>query len=281
MQYIFGSIIYGHLNGNFRQPFCPKLSIQAGLQLKTFKTMKSILLLIIALTLSISGFSQWNLLNSGTSEDIIDIYFKNENLGFYIAGKSFGNSIERTTNDGQSWEKVLQDSNMGWSKIIGMENGDLFVYGGNTNQQILSAQSSDNGTTWTIDTLSYFVINPCLFNDIFYFRTFISSKSVLVAKDSSGVHSLLDNSHLFCVNIEVEIFSLQYNNLVAFISKSNDGGITWNNTTYITSTVGGAPTMSSPDNGNLLAFHDTLILTVTYPNQICYSNDGRYTWEVF
>jgi photosystem II stability/assembly factor-like uncharacterized protein len=109
--------------------------------------------IIILVFLNIYVYSQWTLLNSGTSERINDIIFQNENTG-YICGTS--GFVSKTTNAGTNWvAKPTGTSNELVSIDINPGNNNWVITVGSTSTLRVSTNGGTNWTGYSVTPVDY------------------------------------------------------------------------------------------------------------------------------
>src|SRR6218665_275983 len=105
-------------------------------------------LLSLCLLGTTSSFAQWQIQNSGTSEDLNSIIFSDINTG-WACGKE---GVLRHTTDGTTW--MMQSSGTSYDlNDISFQGQLLWIVGENG----LIRHSIDGGTTWTTQTSNTFV----------------------------------------------------------------------------------------------------------------------------
>jgi photosystem II stability/assembly factor-like uncharacterized protein len=121
------------------------------------KTIEAFRLLCISLFLFlitvISSYSQWVQQVSGTDNNLLAVYFLNENTGFLGSNTDYpypyvGGEIIKTTNGGNNWNRVLLDSSLRAKDFYFFDNNNGIVVGGSYTTVGFIYKTSDGGITW-------------------------------------------------------------------------------------------------------------------------------------
>ncbi|MDD3877058.1 MAG: YCF48-related protein [Bacteroidales bacterium] len=232
------------------------------------KTILFILLFFIVF----NSFSQWIQQNTGTSNNIEDIYFLNEDTGF-IAG---GNILARTYDGGNTWQHYNHSDLMSLMGICFVSPLKGFAVGIDLNtDKSLIYRTVNGGHTWTKESLN---INLWLF-DVFFVNEslgFIVGAEGCALKTTNGGVSW-DTMH---TNTNRALHSVYFtdslNGIIAggstpipsIILKTADGGTTW-------------MSVSSPTSDLLRGMHfpsDSIGYIVGWNGAIIKTTDGGNTW---
>jgi photosystem II stability/assembly factor-like uncharacterized protein len=107
-------------------------------------------LFVCAIAISQVAFAQWTTVNSGTTADLNDVYFFDEDTGFVVGD---GLTFRKTMNGGNSWSNVTIDNSVtggtinkisfNQNKTIGIAIVEL-----NNNSSVF-LRTTDKGNNWT------------------------------------------------------------------------------------------------------------------------------------
>jgi len=106
-------------------------------------------LLIISLLLSHYSYAQWTSVASGTTADLNDVYFFDEDTGF-VAGD--GLTLRKTVNGGISWSNVTIDNSVtggNINKISFNQNKTIGMAIVEENNNSFFLRTTDGGSNWT------------------------------------------------------------------------------------------------------------------------------------
>lgn len=156
-------------------------------------SLKKIYFILIHILISTSCFSQWQVINSNTNQNLVDGCFINDSTGFIIGANGL---ILKTTDKGNSWSPKTTLSGVFTS--ISKVNKDTLIAGGNC-----IYKSYNGGTTWNLVTTL-----PYTITDLGFFGAkngFIIAPSDTSCTSSAGT-------------ITIENYKMY---------KSNDYGVSW------------------------------------------------------
>lgn len=205
--------------------------------------MKNLIITIFCFFNFSTIFSQnWVLKNSNTTDNIADMYFKNETLGFYLTNTG---KLYKTTDSGESWSFVYKDTALIGGEIV-VSDDSLFWSALSNNGIPYCVKSSLTSLSFVKDTLSALVIQPEYWNNEIWSVEKVNQSIGIV----NGVESYnISGNHISAAN-EVNIFY------------SSDFGNNWITNQFTNPTLNSAP-YQSYYNGN-----DTMIAITNYPTSI-------------
>ena len=91
---------------------------------------------------SICGFSQWTALPSGTTNDLLSVYFTNSNTGYAIG---LNGTILKTINGGISWVSIAYGTTSNLNSVCFVDANIGYIVG---NEGTIK-KTTDGGTHWT------------------------------------------------------------------------------------------------------------------------------------
>lgn len=192
----------------------------------------------------------WTLVNSNTTNDIIDITFYDDSVGFFLTntGKLF-----HSQDKGINWILVHQDTSL-ISGQIAVTNDSIFWYASDINGTPVKSKSSFNFFIFTKDTVDILPIRPVFWqNEIWD----VNKVNQLIAPEFVQEFSVSDN-YIWATN-ESKIF------------KSDDLGITWQQYHFFTGLSSGP--YQSYYNGT-----NNMIAITQYPTNI-HSTTDEINWN--
>jgi photosystem II stability/assembly factor-like uncharacterized protein len=172
--------------------------------------MKNFVQILFLLMLFISSFNakaqNWTLVNSNTTNDIIDITFYDDSLGFFITNTG---ELFHSQDKGNNWILVYQDTSL-ISGQIAVTNDSIFLYASDANGILMKFKSLLSSFVFTKDTIDILPLRPVFWqNDIWD----VNKVNQLISPEFVEEFSVSDN-YIWATN-ESKIF------------KSDDLGITW------------------------------------------------------
>lgn len=202
----------------------------------------------------------WVLKNSNTTDDIVDMYFKDEALGFFLtnAGK-----IYQTTDGGENWDFFYQDTDIELA-IFDIENSIVC-----TNDSVFCYSSNFPAST-TTTRLKSPILSPIFSKDTlagrvsdpqFWHNEIWSAEKV---NEKLGLPDAVEHYHIYG-----DYISASTATIVFF---SNDFGETWNMSQFTTSPLSSQPYHSFYDGTSYP------IAITNYPVTIYFTSDGA-TWN--
>lgn len=211
----------------------------------------------------------WIPVNSNTTDNIRDMYFKDETLGFFLTNMG---RIYKTTDGGDNWEIIYQDTdfvndtNPNYTHTaktsIVTTNDSLFcyynyIYSESNLQKSVRIKSHLSTVSFTKDTLDHWMSDPRFYNN-----------------DIWSVHKV--NQLLESGATTVQYYNITNNYISASNSTkiyySNDLGANWQNSQF-TSNPMNSPPYQSYYNGT-----DNIIAITNYPTTVYKTTDGN-NWE--
>lgn len=231
--------------------------------------MKKILHFIFLIIPIIVMGQNWTLVNSNTTSNIRDMYFKDGILGFFLTNMG---EIYKTTDGGDNWEIIYQDTdfvndtNPNYTHTaktsIVTTNDSLFcyynyIYSESNLQKSVRIKSHLSTVSFTKDTLDHWMSDPRFYNN-----------------DIWSVHKV--NQLLESGATTVQYYNITNNYISASNSTkiyySNDLGANWQNSQF-TSNPMNSPPYQSYYNGT-----DNIIAITNYPTTVYKTTDGN-NWE--
>lgn len=120
--------------------------------------LKNILIVFFVLLLFLKSnyaFSQWQLANSGTTNNIVDICFPTDSIGYAVTANG---DVLKTIDEGNNWN-VLASFNGNFTSICSLGSDTIFVGGKNI------YRSDDGGNSWNkLISLGYTITDLLFFN---------------------------------------------------------------------------------------------------------------------
>ncbi|MEN9913981.1 MAG: hypothetical protein RL528_717 [Bacteroidota bacterium] len=209
--------------------------------------MRELLLGLILFSITLNAKAQnWTLINSNTTNDIIDITFYDDSVGFFLTntGKLF-----HSQDKGINWILVHQDTSL-ISGQIAVTNDSIFWYASDINGTPVKSKSSLSSFIFTKDTVDILPIRPVFWqNEIWD----VNKVNQLIAPEFVQEFSVSDN-YIWATS-ESKIF------------KSDDLGITWQQCHFFTGLSSGP--YQSYYNGT-----NNMIAITQYPTNIHSTTDG-------
>lgn len=226
------------------------------------------LIIILILSLSINTYSQWIEISAPTTENLIDIYFKNNNIGFCIGSNGV---ILKTTDTGNNWSIIQQNANINYTNII-FYNNKLVAFGVENGVKKYF-YSFDEGLSWSSENITFIPVPLHLLNNDLYYTDFNTSnlyrfndnQPILIASDV-GIYGVNNSTN--------ELIYVNY--LYNIIRKSIDYGQNWQEIQTFPSGF----SQNQSTNAVIKPFNDKIVIHHTYPNHTIFSNDNGVTWTI-
>jgi len=222
---------------------------------------------------TVDAGSTWQVLNSGIQDELSDIYFASENLGFAVTGYGYTSAtkIIRTQDSGETWDLVFSDS-LGQLLTVYFADNSVGFAGGKDG---LLLKTLNGGTTWAIQNLGVQNdINRILFTNSH--TGFIVGNGTTILKTNDGGSIWYDVSTGLPASLYLNSISFPTSSL-GYIAGYSSGGIvvrtidegeTWTILSeFIPSPVDLA--FSSADSGIMLCYSTTALKTI----------DGGQNWD--
>jgi photosystem II stability/assembly factor-like uncharacterized protein len=198
--------------------------------------MKKFTVLLFALVGMISAMAQWDSLSSGTTNLLSSVFFNNANTG-YVVGDS--GTILKTTDGGLNWLPLNSGTSVFLKSVhFPQENIGYVVGGGGT---IL--KTTDGGINWIIKNsgITYSVVS------IYFTDTetgyaaggggvWASSGRLYKTTNGGESWSEIFSIGFTCFKVSftspdtgfIAAWDLAFGDVYYYISKTTDGGVTWN-----------------------------------------------------
>ena len=212
-----------------------------------------ILYVIMLFSTSFNAKAQnWTFVNSNTTNDIIDITFYDDSVGFFLTntGKLF-----HSQDKGINWILVHQDTSL-ISGQIAVTNDSIFWYASDINGTPVKSKSSFSFFIFTKDTVDILPIRPVFWqNEIWD----VNKVNQLIAPEFVQEFSVSDN-YIWATN-QSKIF------------KSDDLGITWQQYHFFTG-------LSSDPYQSYYYGTNNMIAISQYPTNI-HSTTNGINWNFF
>ena len=110
-----------------------------------------IYILIIAFFIIPFGYSQnWEQVNTNTTDEIKDIYFKDELIGFAVAGQG---KILKTIDSGLTWNLIYENNELFQEQSIVTTNDKVYCFGQNFNGVVKKLEFFIDQNNFTISSL--------------------------------------------------------------------------------------------------------------------------------
>lgn len=213
-----------------------------------------ILLAATWLSTNVLYAQQWHLMNSGTTNNITCMHFKNADTGFYLTHKG---EIFATHNGGLKWAFLYQDSSLLWETSIMASNDSLFYLGKNKEGSPVKIAISLNKHTVVKQTALSYTSPTTIWNHEIW--------DLGRVRKSLGEMANIENFSIYKSFISASDHSNIY--------YSNNVGKTWSKKKFTTSLLSSGPYQSFYRGGN------TLITTTQYPTLLHISVDKGNTWD--
>lgn len=229
--------------------------------------MKTFLSIVLFLLSCCSLQAQWHQVNSNTTEDIAQLVFADVNTGYFVSN----HSIFKTTDEGENWTSVFEQSDMD-IHAIGITNNEIYAFAKQSGVDKLIL-SSDNGNTWSLSTINYYPKNVMSKTGKIFFLDW--NDNLRLKKIDGSQTNILSNysSVLFGIH-QNEI--IMVNDTYDTFYKSTDDGQNW-------SALLGFPDNFSDNNANwsqIKSFGNTIVLTASYGASVHLSADNGNTWDI-
>ena len=226
------------------------------------------LFILVTFFLSATVHSQWTQVSVPTTENLIDIYFKDSNVGFCIAENGI---VLKTIDAGNSWSIIQQNTDIIYANII-YYNNQLVVFGvENTVKKYF--YSFDEGLTWTSENTTFIPIPLYRLNNNLYY-TDLNTNGLYRFNNNQPIHIASDIG-IFGVNENTNEL-IYVNNLFNTIYKSIDYGDTWEELQNYPNSF----SQNQSTNAVIKSFNNKIIIHHTYPNHTIFSNDNGLTWTI-
>ncbi len=125
-------------------------------------------ILLLTIFINTNSFSQnWQLVSSNTSEEIKDMYFKDELIGFAVAGQG---KILKTIDGGTNWILIYENSELLQEQSIVVTNDKVYCFGQNFSGVIKKLEFSIDINDFQIATINvaFTPQNPITYNNIIF-----------------------------------------------------------------------------------------------------------------
>lgn len=211
--------------------------------------MKTIITLILVST-NLMVFGQWQILNSGTTEELRSVFFTSVDTGT-VVGKN--GTILRTEDGGENWVKVSSGTDKYLYSVEFTSNQIGYIVGDNG----LILKTIDGGTNWSDISVG---------NLKFFDSYFISNDTGYIVGNGGALYKTTDGGQNW-INL-----SLQYNGLFSVFFNSVDTGfvVGWGEAKTILNTTDGGSSWSNQDS-NSNAFYQSIAFTNADTGYICTS----------
>lgn len=229
---------------------------------------------ILLLFLSIEGKSQVNVsfttVASNTTNSIIDMYFSNDSIGFYVTHVG---EIFQTTNGGDQWTLIHADS-IFETVELSVHNGNLNLVSTTdsvfchinspSNTECIRLKSSISNIHFSKDTINHTVRRPIFWSNKIWDTRMVSEK----------LQSLFTNEN----NVIVGVYELNTNGSTmsgASWSKlyyTNDEGENWTEKSFANNPLNSTPFQSFVEG-------DTMYAITNYPTMVYKSYNSGLTWN--
>lgn len=254
--------------------------------------MKKLLFFTAVFIIGLQSYSQWYPKSINTNNNLTDVFFLNENIGwvygnYYDTISAYG-VIYKTTNGGLVWDSISSppfgvgefyfiDSLTGWGHLIWSEGSQLF-------------KTVDGGTNWqlfSLGTIDFDFINE---NEGFLLENFygnMSEPSCLYKTDNGGkTWQFIDSIGGYNSGFFEDPFSIDFlDSNVGYVSyhwqggggfygkglyKTTDGGLTWEGKSFPNNAYGFKFTNENTGYAYSSGYYGGLQKT----------NDGGDSWEL-
>lgn len=225
--------------------------------------MKHILCIMALTIMTIStSHAQWHQVNSNTNNNISDMYFLNDTLGYAIAPYT----ILQTNDSGENWFIIHQDSALFSQLSIVTTPDSLFCFSQDFMGNYYKITAQHHSNSYHKSMISYSPISPVYFHNHLWF----------VTSDNTSLNEY-SNGQRTPMAFGAEDFFVRGN----FIAYSNateiyyslDYGVNWQMKVFFQSALSSQPYYGY-FNGN-----DTLYAITNYPFNLHYSYNQGDTWQ--
>ncbi|MCC7454843.1 MAG: T9SS type A sorting domain-containing protein [Crocinitomix sp.] len=215
----------------------------------------NILSLLILITTNFKLRAQnWNLVNSNTTLDIVDMYFYDDSSGFFLTRSS---EIFYTQDLGENWNFVHRDTSVAFNEVIAF-NDSVFVFGLDINGTPIKSKSSLNIFSFTKDTLELSPVKPIFWKNELW--------------DVARINQLLG---LSLGEYSIEDFSVSTDYIWAsndeYVFTSNDFGQNWQIHQFAKNSLSSGPYLSYYNGTPKIA-------AITQYPTIIHSTTNAITW---
>lgn len=199
--------------------------------------LHAILPLFIFTTLITQTFSQWEPQSSGSEYLLYSVYFIDNSTGF-VGSRSnnlsqfIGGQIIRTSNGGQSWQQVFQDTNLRVGSFHFINSTTGFVVGGSYSILGRIFKTTNAGLNWQNAT-------PASINSFLYNIKFLNDQTGYIGA-ISGVFKSTDAGSTWAQIFSVTYYSINFNKISfadvntgyylcdsGSVYKTNNAGVNW------------------------------------------------------
>ncbi|HEX5152408.1 MAG TPA: YCF48-related protein [Parafilimonas sp.] len=158
---------------------------------------------------------------------LLQLIFTDKNTGYAVGGKTNPpeGSILKTTNAGETWNKVFTAQDVLFSSIAMNGKGNLFTTTFGNKQQMF--KSDDNGTNWNICIDSMIASSFITFNDGRGFCTNTDGTNTIISDDDGATwyeDSLFDSRYTYDMRFKDGV---GYCNGYLYLYETHDNGHTW------------------------------------------------------
>ena len=129
--------------------------------------MKKIIVLLTLFIISNSFSQNWLSVNTNTNDEIKDMYFKDELIGFAVAGQG---KILKTSDGGLNWNLIFENSELLQEQSIVVTNDKVYCFGQNFNGTVKKIEFFIDLNDFQISTItvSFTPQNPIFYNNSIY-----------------------------------------------------------------------------------------------------------------
>jgi Secretion system C-terminal sorting domain len=129
--------------------------------------MKIYILIITFFVNSFSYSQNWDLVNTNTNEEIKDIYFKDELIGFAVAGQG---KILKTIDSGLIWNLIYENNELFQEQSIVVTSDKVYCFGQNFNGVVKKLEFFIDLNDFQFSTINVLFVpqNPICFNNIIF-----------------------------------------------------------------------------------------------------------------
>jgi photosystem II stability/assembly factor-like uncharacterized protein len=229
--------------------------------------MKNLLFVLPTLFFLCGGpaLCQWTLMNSGTTENIEDMYFLNESVGYAITN----GSIIATGDGGFNWSVIHTFEASAWPEVSIVTTPDsVFAFGWAPNGSAFKLTAAHGSNDFIQSQMDLLAREPVYFNADIYYVNWLPQSTWLIRYNDNDPLQLVTGVELF--NAQGEYLSYSQN---WTIHRSNDHGNTWDTLQFHEPFLTTHP-FQSFYNGS-----DTLHAVTNYPAVLHTSHDGGMTWS--
>lgn len=274
--YLIVDLVLNHLRTYYKHQF--KIT-QMPINLSIFKMDK--IMIILFVLFSNETFAQWTYQNSGTSQDLNEVFFPAADTGFIVGNNG---TVLKTINGGLNWNKLNVNVHVDLHELYFLNVKEGWVVGDSGTV----CHTTDGGATWNylyldsavnINLHSVYALNS---SNILVggFNTFSSSH--MFKSINGGITWQTSNVESYAWSINILKIGMVSNNIGYALSrgmvlKTTDGGLNWKITD--TASVKAGLMFTVLEDLAYFPGNDTLFVCGWYPSYFGKSTNAGQNWS--